>query len=180
MDYDAFIKATLAREELPLRDAYLKRARACLMVGKEKEGLQSIDAFYQAGRPKGIQEAEALELRGHEVHLFALQSPKADQKRLLGLALAELQHAVDKQRKSWSLFVDLGAVHQRLNNVNQALDCFAQALSLRPDDVRTLIRRGWLWEDLKEPDYEAACKDFARRPCVWIRPMPRPTPAWAT
>jgi Tfp pilus assembly protein PilF len=155
-DYDLLLKGSA-----PLRDAYLKRAQVCFSLDQQADGLAATSAYVRAGRDQDLPRDEAHELRGHQLFLLAQQATGKERRKLLALALADLDQAIALKRKSAALFLDLGSVHERLGDFQSAIAWYSEELKLEPQDARTLVKRGWVWDNLKVPDYEAGRKDFA-------------------
>jgi tetratricopeptide (TPR) repeat protein/tRNA A-37 threonylcarbamoyl transferase component Bud32 len=154
----------------PLRDAYLRRAQVCLMLDLPpaerrkaiEDGLKAIDSYLRAGRTKDLPAAETHELSGHELFQFAVTpAAKAKRKEILQIALAEFEKAVGEKRRTASLYHDMGFVQMLLGKVTTAIASYTDALKIDPKDVKVLVKRGVAWENLKDPNHEAALKDFA-------------------
>src|SRR5207248_394180 len=109
-------------------------------------------------RPK---EAEVLAFRGQQLHLLAQEAAGKKRAERLQLALAELNKAVERTRDSAPLWAELGTVQDKLGQYPAAIDSYTRSLKYDPNNLRVLAKRGWAWDNLKEPNWDAALKDFA-------------------
>src|SRR5262249_55729789 len=48
----------------------------------------------------------------------------------------------------------------------RAIDAYTASLKFEPKNLRVLGKRGWAWDNLKEPNWDAALKDFTEALCL--------------
>jgi serine/threonine protein kinase len=142
-----------------IRDAFLKRARVCFLLGKTEDGLKSIDAFLHSGRDGKVAEYEVHEFRGRQLHQLAFVMP--DPAPHFKQALKELHQAIEQQPESAALFAELGTVQERLLDFDAAVISYGKALQFEPENLVVLVKRGWARDNTKSADPEASAKDFA-------------------
>ena len=51
-----------------------------------------------------------------------------------------------------ALFNNLGKAYEKIGNLNRALECFDNALILKPNDFAGLFNKGSILDDLKKSD----------------------------
>jgi tetratricopeptide (TPR) repeat protein len=152
--------------EHPVRDAFLKRAKVCFQQGKVDDGLAALDGWLKQGKTPAAA-ADLHALRGRQLHNFARTmtiKDKADvalRRKRLEQALDEVKLALEKRPTSAALWAEAGELHERLKDPPAAIEAYTKALVYAPDKLRLLVKRGFAWDSLKDPDYDAALKDFA-------------------
>src|SRR5207248_1321785 len=78
----------------------------------------------------------------------------------LQLARQQLEKAVELGPVTAVMYEDLGAVLEQLGQIPKAVEAYDEALKLAPDDIKTLVKRGWARADLKPPQFDEALEDF--------------------
>jgi tetratricopeptide (TPR) repeat protein/tRNA A-37 threonylcarbamoyl transferase component Bud32 len=144
-----FNRALAANPGLP--HVYLARARLDLLRGNLARGRDDFNRYLSLTRGAAfdLEGSEAYRLWGRFLRLRALDAPQEKQQTMIGLwALAELQKAIDHGDRAPVLYQDRGAVLDAFELSQQAIAAYTQALSLVPGHVETLVRRGWVYNNL--------------------------------
>jgi tetratricopeptide (TPR) repeat protein len=156
-DFDLVVK-----ERPDFRHAYTDRAQIYLARGDEAKALEDINTYLSLGGPHDPKSAAGHAQRGRLFRFLRLAP--ALQKKKVALAVADLDEAVRLGLRSADLFDDLGAMleqDERLEGkvrLKAAVAAYSKGLDLWPKGVLLLIKRGWAWDALGEPD--KALADF--------------------
>lgn len=82
-----------------------------------------------------------------------------DRKKLLTLALAELQEAIKQGGDSAELYSETGSVLELFGAAEDAYAAYSKSLAIKPDDDALLVKRGWL-QALRLGNGDGAIADF--------------------
>jgi tetratricopeptide (TPR) repeat protein/tRNA A-37 threonylcarbamoyl transferase component Bud32 len=155
----AFDRVVAARRGF--RSLQIYRARCLLMLGRQQEALAALDAFLAGGKAFDPQTGEAHGRRGRLLRFVIVPKlPPRARGKVLILALAQLEKAVELGARSVPVYEDLGAVLEQLGQTDRAVAAYSEALKLAPDEVKVRVKRGWALADLRPPQYDRAREDF--------------------
>jgi lipoprotein NlpI/tRNA A-37 threonylcarbamoyl transferase component Bud32 len=145
-------------EKRGVREAHLRSALIHFVRKDFKAGLAEVTAFVEWGKAIDARSAEGLELRGRRLYALENELPQASRTAVLELALADLEAAVEKGRRSAVVFDYLGMAREQLGKEKPAIAAYTDALKYAPKDVKLLTKRAWLHVGLEQ--YDAALADF--------------------
>jgi tetratricopeptide (TPR) repeat protein len=139
----------------------VQRLRVALHLRrKEKDkALNDLTACLATGRPLDAKSATACEGRGRLLMLLAPELPTELRVRAQALALEEFQHAIQLGAHSATFFDAYGSLMDSLGESKEALKYYSAALIEKPNDLRVLAKRGWVWMNLEQ--WAEAEADFA-------------------
>jgi serine/threonine protein kinase/Flp pilus assembly protein TadD len=151
-------------EKPGLRPIYKDRALIHIAKGDTALALKDLDQYLGNGPAANADGWEAHAIRGH---LLRFMYPELKQdlrqkpvgKTMIDLTVAQLSKAVALGGESADLFDDLAAMMELTGRPVEALAAYGKGIALAPNDVRFLIKRGWLHEALN--DHDKAQADFA-------------------
>ncbi len=129
------------------------------------QGLDDLNAYLGKDKTFDAQSREAYAKRGRLLRLIAAdlelvkEVPPAIRKSTLLLAAAELQKSIQLGAQSAAVYDDFGAVLEQLGKNKGASEAYSKGLELAPKDVKLLVKRGWVYAQLRQ--YEKAHEDFA-------------------
>jgi tetratricopeptide (TPR) repeat protein len=137
------------------RPVYAIRAKSRFLLGNDEAGLEDLTTLVrlEAGPACDPKSSEAHALRGRYLLRLGSELPvalpqsvrEAAQRRVLDLALLQLQKAVELGGRSAALFDDLGVACERCGRVADAIQAYSQGLELAPDQIKLRVKRGWAY-----------------------------------
>jgi tetratricopeptide (TPR) repeat protein len=153
-------------EKKNLRSLYLLRARAHLSLNEKDPALADLNSYLKLAGPGPFnpEAAEAFHQRGRLLRLLVPRLTNEGAKNTARhMAVDDLEKAKSLGLQSAALFDDLGAVREALGDINKALDAYSQGLKPEHENVKLLIKRGWiLTQGVRPPQYNEAQADFAK------------------
>jgi serine/threonine protein kinase/tetratricopeptide (TPR) repeat protein len=139
--------------------ASLRRARIHFARGDVKEGMADLNAFLTGGKSLDPQSPQLYAERGRRLRLMVLELPRSVRKEHLQLALSQLQTAIERGARDFTVYDELGAVLEFLGRVAEAITAYTEAVQVQPKEARLLVKRAWAHEKLSA--YREAEADFA-------------------
>ena len=164
-DFDAVVQ-----HQSGIRPVFLYRARIYLVQEKPDQALANLTRYLKTDKAFDPASPRADEQRGRELRLIAEEFKDAPNRRIAiyGLALKQLQKAVDAKWYSAPLFYDIGIVQEKLaelqpdvaeKRMRSAVKAYSNAIELAPKDGNFLVKRAWTYNTLNQ--FEDAKLDFA-------------------
>jgi serine/threonine protein kinase/tetratricopeptide (TPR) repeat protein len=168
-DFDRFITA-----RPDFAPAYLLRARTHLMLGREADCLNDLDAAPAIGRRAAETEAAAHCRRGHALRGAMIDWPGPAATRAAELARRQLMQALPPDQNPAVTLADLGAVCMKLGEVQQAIEWYSKSLDAAPADAKVWMLRGEAYVASRQ--YAEGAADFAQ--AVRLEPSNATAHSW--
>ncbi|HKI38503.1 MAG TPA: tetratricopeptide repeat protein [Gemmataceae bacterium] len=150
---------SVAAEKPEFRAVHRLRAILHLRRKEKEKALDDLTACLAAGRPLDPKSAAACEGRGRLLMLIVADLPHELHTTAKTLALVEFKRATALGDRSPTLSDAYASLMDSLGEYKQAIEHYSAALNEKPNDVKTLTKRGWARVNLEKlEDGEA---DFA-------------------